>query len=456
MVVFSSVEFIFRFMPVFMIIYWIAPGAAKKYILFAGSILFYAVGSGWFTLLLLGATVFNFLLGNWIYMKPGRRLRQARAAQRKKYLRIAVGTDVFLLVLCKILALKVNAALLPLGMSFYIFKMISFQADIYTGKIEVRPGFINTAVYFSMFPQVTQGPIMRYGEGNFEQERRITLRAVEDGMVFFVIGLGMKVLLADRIGILWNELTKIGYESISTPLAWLGAYAYSFQLYFDFWGYSLMAGGLAMMLGFPLIRNFTHPYAASGVSDFYRRWHATLGSWFRDYVYIPLGGSREGAFKTIRNLLAVWLLTGFWHGGSLNFIIWGVVLGLIIIWEKYPARMLLERFPVLGHLHTIILIPLTWVIFAVTSLQELEIYFSRLFPFFSQGVAVWKGDIFKYLGIYWPYLLVSVVLCVPAAYNLVVLNRRHPAVIALLTGVFWWSVYMLVNNAGNTFMYFTF
>lgn len=279
MVVFSSVEFIFRFMPVFMIIYWIVPGAAKKYILFAGSILFYAVGSGWFALLLLGATVFNFLLGNWIYMKPGRRLRPARAAQRKKYLRIAVGTDVFLLVLCKILALKVNAALLPLGMSFYIFKMISFQADIYTGKIEVRPGFINTAVYFSMFPQVTQGPIMRYGEGNFEQERRITLRAVEDGMVFFVIGLGMKVLLADRIGILWNELTKIGYESISTPLAWLGAYAYSFQLYFDFWGYSLMAGGLAMMLGFPLIRNFTHPYAASGVSDFYRRWHATLGSW---------------------------------------------------------------------------------------------------------------------------------------------------------------------------------
>jgi alginate O-acetyltransferase complex protein AlgI len=279
---------------------------------------------------------------------------------------------------------------------------------------------------------------------------------VEDGITFFAMGLGMKVLIADRLGILWNEILKIGFESISTPMAWLGAVGYSLQLYFDFWGYSLMAGGLGLMLGFRYVQNFIHPYAAGSITDFYRRWHATLGSWFRDYVYIPLGGSRGGSAATIRNLMVVWLLTGFWHGGTLNFVLWGLALGLLIIYEKYVAGGLLDRIPVLGHLHVIILIPLTWVVFAITDLRELGVYFSRLFPLFGAGVAVNRGDFAKYLGIYWPFFAAGILLCVPVFYNLLVWKRRHPVVIGLLLVVFWASIYFASISAGNPFMYFSF
>ncbi|MBE5999263.1 MAG: MBOAT family protein, partial [Sarcina sp.] len=261
---------------------------------------------------------------------------------------------------------------------------------------------------------------------------------------------------ADRLGILWNEIIKIGFESISTPLAWLGAAGYSLELYYDFWGYSLMAAGLGLMLGFKFVQNFAHPYAACGIADFYRRWHATLGSWFRDYVYIPLGGSRGGALTTVRNLLVVWLLTGFWHGGTLNFLIWGVVLGLLIIWEKFVVADLMDRVPLLGHLHVIVLIPLTWVVFAITDLKELAVYFSRLFPFFGTGVAVNKGDFAKYLGIYWPFFAAAVLLCIPFVYKSIVWKRKNPLVLALLFLLFWVSVYFSSISAGNPFMYFSF
>jgi alginate O-acetyltransferase complex protein AlgI len=217
-----------------------------------------------------------------------------------------------------------------------------------------------------------------------------------------------------------------------------------------------MAGGLGLMLGFRYVQNFIHPYAAGSITDFYRRWHATLGSWFRDYVYIPLGGSRGGSGATIRNLMVVWLLTGFWHGGTLNFVLWGLVLGLLIVWEKYVAGGLLDRIPVLGHLHVIILIPLTWVIFAITDLRELGVYFSRLFPLFGAGVAVNRGDFAKYLGIYWPFFAAGILLCVPVFYNLLVWKRRHPVVIGLLLVVFWASIYFASISAGNPFMYFSF
>lgn len=174
-----------------------------------------------------------------------------------------------------------------------------------------------------MFPQVVSGPIMRYQEAEFDLPRSCSPEQFEDGLKYFVMGLGMKVLLADRLAILWNDLQMIGFQSISTPLAWFGAVGYSLQLYFDFWGYSLMASGLMVMFGYQFIENFHHPYASKSISEFYRRWHITLGSWFRDYVYIPLGGSRCSGARLVLNLAIVWLLTGFWHGNGVNFIIWG-------------------------------------------------------------------------------------------------------------------------------------
>lgn len=463
MINFAGLEFIFRFLPIFMIIYWIIPSGYRDALLFLGSIIFYASGAHLFVILLLVLVFLNYLFGEMVWVMPGRR----RKVQQRQMLIAIVAVDVIVLIVFKVLALKIKASLLPLGLSFYIFKMISYQADLYLGQMHKRPSFTQAAAYFTMFPQIAQGPIMRFSQGWLEKptnirrqtvyaERAVSLQKIEDGLTFFAMGLGMKVLIADRLGILWNEIVKIGFESISTPLAWLGAVGYSLELYFDFWGYSLMAGGIGLMLGFRFIQNFIHPYAACGIADFYRRWHATLGSWFRDYVYIPLGGSRRGKAAVIRNLMLVWLLTGFWHGGTFNFIIWGVVLGLLIVWEKFVVRGLLERAPVIGHLHVIILIPLTWVIFAITDLKELGIYFTRLFPFFGKGVAVNPGDFAKYIGIYWPFFAAGILLCIPVFYNLLIWKRRNPVVIALLLLVFWVSVYFASISAGNPFMYFSF
>ena len=237
MVLFSSMEFIFRFLPVFMIVYWITPSRYKSAVLFGGSILFYASGEGLLVLVLLFTTLANYLVGAVNWDKPGRRRSKGLKAQRRQYTLAVVGLDVAILVGFKLLSAFVRPSLLPIGISFYIFKMISFQMDIYWDRLEEQPGFMDTAAYFTMFPQLTQGPIMRFQEGRFYQEgRRVTLRQVESGLVYFVMGLGMKVLLADRIGLLWNDISRVGYDSISTPLAWMGAFAYSFQLYFDFWG----------------------------------------------------------------------------------------------------------------------------------------------------------------------------------------------------------------------------
>lgn len=460
---FSGLEFIFRFLPLFLIIYYCIPESFRDPFLFLGSLVFYASGARWFVLLLLGLVFVNYIFGEMVWVMPG---RVAKRGHRRMLATIVV-IDVGTLVLFKVLALKVRASLLPLGLSFYIFKMLSYQADLFRGEINRRPTFWQAASYFTMFPQIAEGPIMRFSQGWIERPlkvrrrveyapRILTVQKLEDGITFFAMGLGMKVLIADRLGILWNELVKIGFESISTPLAWLGAFGYSLQLYFDFWGYSLMAGGLGLMLGFRYVQNFVHPYAAEDISDFYRRWHATLGSWFRDYVYIPLGGSRGGTPATVRNLMLVWLLTGFWHGGTLNFVLWGVVLGLLILWEKFVAAGLLKRVPLLGRLHVIILIPLTWVIFAITDLKELAVYFSRLFPFFGAGIAVNRGDFAKYLGIYWPYFLAGILLCVPVFYNMLVWKRRHPLAVVFLLCIFWVSLYFVSISAGNPFMYFHF
>ena len=303
MVNFSGLEFIFRFLPVFLIIYWIIPSRYRDALLFAGSLVFYAFGAKLFVILLFLLVLVNYVLGEMVWVMPGRR----RKVQQRQMLVTIVTVDVIVLIVFKILALKVKASLLPLGLSFYIFKMISYQADLYLGRMRRRPSFMQAAAYFTMFPQIAQGPIMRFSQGWIDKptnvrrqtvylERSVSLAKVEDGICFFAMGLGMKILIADRLGILWNEIIKIGFESISTPLAWLGAVGYSLELYFDFWGYSLMAAGIGLMLGFRFVQNFIHPYAACGIADFYRRWHATLGSWFRDYVYIPLGGSRCGTF----------------------------------------------------------------------------------------------------------------------------------------------------------------
>lgn len=454
MVIFSSLEFIFRFFPAFLAVYYITPKKYREWALLLGSFVFYAMGEPYYVLMLLVAVWLNYFFAKKIYScrdtRRGRKCRKDRVVA-------ALVMDIGLLAAFKLLGAFLGNAILPLGLSFFLFKMISFQIDTYRGEMVQKPGFRQTAVYFVMFPQLVSGPIMRFHEGGFlEEEREYSWEKLEEGLQYFVAGLGTKVLLADRLAILWKDIHMIGYESISTPLAWLGAAGYSMELYFDFWGYSLMASGICVMLGYPFIENFRHPYASRSVSEFWRRWHMTLGSFFRDYVYIPLGGSREGMAVTMRNLLAVWLLTGLWHGGSLNFILWGLALFALIAIEKLALGKLFGKFPLVGRFFVLLVIPVTWVIFAVTDFRELGIYLGRMFPFAGGGIAVNPRDIIKYLGMYWHYLLAGVIWCIPAVSQFLKKHRRNPAVVLLTAVVFWLSVYCVVSMENNPFAYLKF
>ena len=458
MVNFAGMEFIFYFFPVFLLIYHLIPIKYKDVVLLLGSYLFYASGDLKYVLLLLLLTLCNYFMGQQIHkLSEGYKMHSWQRTERKKKLAFIISLDITVLLVFKMLAVFVDSSLFPLGLSFYLFKMISFQVDYYRGEIFEKTSFLSVAVYFSLFPQVISGPIMRYNEGTEPQNRIYRLFQLEDGMKYFAAGLGMKVLLADRLAILWNDLQMIGYQSISTPLAWLGAAGYSLQLYFDFWGYSLMASGILVCLGFDFIENFHHPYASGSIGEFYRRWHMTLGRFFRDYVYIPLGGSRCRKNRLILNLMIVWLITGLWHGNGLNYLLWGAVLGLFIMLEKLFYGERLKKLPVLCNLYVLFLIPLTWVIFAITDLHQLLIYFGRLFPVLGgTGIAVNTGDFLKYAGTYGKLFLAGGLLCIPGVFDFLEKHRKNPLVIAGLLLIFWYSVYFMASSGENPFLYFQF
>ncbi len=450
MINFSDLTFIFRFLPVFIIAFYLTPARYKNMTLLIGSLIFYAVGDIKSSPVLLGAVIVNYFFG-----------KALRSTKSKVLLGFVLFLDAAMLVEFKLLGQFVDSSLMPIGISFFTFKMISYQVDIFTDKIDTEVSFVDAATYFCMFPQIVSGPIMRFSDFNSRDKmdkNESFLAKIEDGLRFFTLGLGMKVLLADHLAMLWKDVGTIGYESISTPLAWLGAVAYSMELYFDFWGYSLMAAGIGVMLGFPFVVNFDQPYGAVSVSEFYRRWHATLGSWFKDYIYIPMGGSRKGAFRTIINLFVVWLITGFWHGVTFNFILWGLILFVIIVCERFIVFGKLPNIlgKIIGKINVLVLIPLTWVVFAISERPLLEDYFMRLFPFFGEGISVNRGDFIKNLEIYWPVLLVGLILLVPQVYRFFEKHRKNLVFTFLLFALFWACIYSLSNAAGNPFMYFRF
>lgn len=455
---FTSMEFLFRFFPIFLVVYYLVPSKHRTMVLLLGSVIFYAVGEPVFIGLLLALTVLNYLLGNQIWrLKGGYERKEWQKKGQKKFLILAVGIDLAVLVTFKTLGVFGNRSLLPLGISFYLFKMISYQADLYRNEIISKPGWKDTAAYFILFPQIAQGPIMRYEEGRIYDSHHYSLENFEDGLKYFILGLSMKVLLADRLAILWNDLQMIGFQSISTPLAWLGAIGYSLRLYLDFWGYSLMASGIMVMLGFDFIENFHHPYAARSISEFYRRWHMTLGSWFRDYVYFPMGGSRCSKKKMVGNLLLVWFLTGLWHGEKLNYLLWGGILGLLIVGEKLLYGKYLDKIPVLGNIYIIVLIPITWVLFAIEEPTQLLTYFGRLFPLSgNNGIAVHTLDFVKYAESYGVFFILGILLCIPAVSDFYEKHKNHPVVSILLMLLFWVSIYFVAGSSGNPFMYLNF
>ncbi|MCR5545111.1 MAG: MBOAT family protein [Lachnospiraceae bacterium] len=453
MVTFTSLNFILRFIVAFIFIYYLFPKKYQNMVLFIGSLVFYGMGQWMFLPLLLGLTILNFGFGTWL--SNGNKLGYAISYKKPRFI-VVLAVDVITLVAMKGLALGLESFLFPVGLSFYIFKMLSFQVDCYTGKIDGDLKFTGVAAYFTMFPQVTQGPIMRYDHALFSEGRKFSLINLELGMEYFCIGFGMKILLADRLALLWNEIQKIGVESISAPLAWMGVYGYSLELYFDFWGYSLMAAGLGVMLGFPFVENFSNPYGSTSISEFYRRWHVTLGTWFRDYMYFPLGGSRKGKLKTIQNLMMVWIVTGLWHGGTINFIIWGLVLGMIIVCEKFLWKNFMEKHSFFGRILVLFVIPLTWLIFAVSDLGQLKEYFIKLISIHSGAP---MADLSKYLPMYGIFFVIGGFLLIPTVAN-GILKQREGKIqglrVILLFIIFVVSLYFSGISSGNPFLYYSF
>ena len=401
--VFSSFEFLFRFLPFFLLIYYVTPQKWKNAVLFAGSILFYTAGEAEYVVLLLASVVINYVFGRLMY----RDTYEGRGKKQLILLIVALCYDFGVLFLFKYSGFMDK---LPLGISFYTFQIAAYIIDVYRGRVPVEKSFIRLGTYVTMFPQLIAGPIINYSEVRMDLcSRTVTFEQFESGLKILILGLGAKVIVADRIGLLWNNIQAIGFESISTPLAWMGAFAYSIELYFDFSGYSLMALGLGRMLGFEFPKNFKHPYISRSVSEFWRRWHITLGRWFREYVYIPLGGNRKGKARTIFNLFVVWSLTAVWHGAEGHFLIWGASLLLLLALEKAFLLQFLKKSKILSHVYLVLVVPLTWMAFAIADVGQLGVYYARMFPFFGVGETVRQMDFLQYLKDYGPLFLMGIV-----------------------------------------------
>ena len=456
---FSDLTFLFYFLPLFFAVYYIVPFRFKNTVLVLGSAAFYFLGAGVRDCVLLGASVvLHYALARGM---EGRTLRARRAL-----LVFGLCVDLFGLVYFKYAAFLLEnlgkltgtafslvELALPLGISFYLFQSVGYLIDVSRGR-PAEKSFVDFSAFVLAFPQLTMGPILRYDEWRgVLKSRTIAREDVFLGFECFAVGLCFKVLLADQLAPLWASLERIGYGYLSTPLAWLGAVSYSLQLYFDFSGYSLMAMGLGQMLGLPVPRNFDLPYLSRSVSEFYRRWHITLGTWFRDYVYIPLGGSRNGKARTVLSLTVVWVFTGLWHGASWNFVLWGVVLLCCILLEKFCIGGFLKKHALLSHLYLLFVIPQTWVIFRITKFSDIGAYFSRLFPFFGTHSAVSAQDALKLLSSYWWLLLLAVLFCLPQPRRFYEKHRGSLALDLPLFLLFWVCVYFIATSSGNAFLY---
>lgn len=457
--IFSSIEFLLYFLPVFFILYGITPSKYKNFTLLIGSLVFYAFGEVGYLIPLMASVLVNYFIG--LYLEPvgkKKKKRNGRAEKRNKrrkyILALAIAGNIGALVLCK---MDFQGLGMPLGISFYTFQILSYLIDVYRGEVIKERSLVDLATYITMFPQLIAGPIVNYSEVQTAlKERTFGAEGIQDGLKLFTMGLAAKVLLADRIGLLWHEAQTTGFESLSRAYAWLAAIAFSLKIYFDFYGYSLMARGLGRMFGFELPENFRTPYMARSVRDFYRRWHITLGRWFCKYVYIPLGGNRKGELRTVGHLFLVWFFTSIWHGTSLNFFLWGGILWLCIVLERQCERRgLFRNFKILPHIYLWAVIPVTWMCFAITDIRELLVYLGRMTGL-VEGVSVKSNDWLLALKDYWYLLLCCGLACtsfVQKVYRRAKDTLPGKLVLAVL---FWICVRRITVEGNNPFLYLKF
>lgn len=393
---FSSIVFLFTFLPAVVILYYLLPVRFRNVILLLASLVFYAWGEPVYLFLMLLSILFNYFSG----LDIARNLQDKRAAKRSLVFNLIINLAVlgffkyegFVLdTLNGILPVHISyhALPLPIGISFYTFQILSYIIDVYRGNVKVQTNLPNFALYVTMFPQLIAGPIVQYADVDEQlASREVSRTKFGEGSMYFIRGLAKKVLLANTSRMIFTEVSGLAKGNIAVMTAWLGAFAYMFQIYFDFSGYSDMAIGLGKMFGFEFNMNFNYPYVSKSITEFWRRWHISLSSWFRDYVYIPLGGNRVSKIKHIRNLLIVWFLTGLWHGAAWNFVAWGLYYGVILIIEKYLLSPVLDRLPdVVRHIYSIVLVVIGWVLFFSSSFGQAADYIRVMFGAGAHGFA---------------------------------------------------------------------
>ena len=463
--VFSSLIFLFAYLPLVLGIYYLVPRRFRNAFLLFANLIFYAWGEPVYILLMAFCTTINFLCGYLIDKY------RADARKAKLFLVLSIVASLGLLAVFKYTGfvasiLKLLPGLggiavpiipLPVGISFYTFQSMSYTIDVYRNDAKVQKSPISFATYVSLFPQLIAGPIVRYRDVQDQlNERRENIAQFAAGVRTFVVGLAKKVLLANAMGELWTVLSADG--SAGWLAAWFGIIAYAMQIYFDFSAYSDMAIGLGRMFGFEFMENFNYPYIAKSVTDFWRRWHISLSTWFRDYLYIPLGGNRKGVAKQIRNLLIVWLVTGLWHGANANFILWGLYYFVLLVLERFVLRRVLEKLPKFITMPiTFILVLFGWVVFFFTDLTQMGAFFGRLFAF--GGVAV-TGESGYLVLAYLPLMVIAALAATPLGKRLYGSLRKNAWV-----GYAEWVVVLLamllctaalVSQSYNPFLYYQF
>jgi alginate O-acetyltransferase complex protein AlgI len=472
--VFSSLLFLFYFLPAVLLLYFLVPKKLKNALLLTVSLFFYAWGEPVYVIIMIAVIVIDYLHGLWI--------QRMRDSGRPKAARFA-------LVLCLVINLGILAFFkyadfiidninlipsvsipllgisLPIGVSFYIFQSLSYTIDVYRGDVKAQPNIINFGTYVALFPQLIAGPIVQYKTIDRQlTERTESFDKFGDGVRRFIVGLGKKVLIANSVGIIWTNISSSYTSSVPVLTAWIGILAFTLQIYFDFSGYSDMAIGLGKMFGFEFLENFRYPYMSKSITEFWRRWHISLSTWFRDYVYIPLGGNRRGLPLQLRNILVVWVLTGIWHGASWNFVLWGLYFGILLVIEKLFLLRLLEKAPsIIARLYTMLIVIISWAIFAFDDMSQGILFIGSMFG--MRGAALYDNTSLYLLLTNGLLLLIggfgSTDIPKRIVNRLETILKSRPALVtagacAVLLGLSALCVAYLVDASYNPFLYFRF
>lgn len=463
--VFSSITFIYYFLPILLLVYFLVPSKFKNLILLIFSLIFYFYGEGSYIWVLLLSIIINYIGGLLIGKSDNKRIK-------KLYLILTIIFDVLLLFYFKYVDffiininnflgsnLELMRSVMPIGISFFTFQTMSYVIDVYIGRVQCNKNLLDFATYVALFPQLVAGPIVRYADIDKElKERGYSFDNFSNGIERFIIGLGKKVLLANVLGEACSLFGSV--SEVTVVSSWMKTVFYTLQIYFDFSGYSDMAIGLGLMFGFKFLENFNYPYIARSITDFWRRWHISLSSWFRDYIYIPLGGNRVSKVKWIRNILVVWFLTGFWHGADWNFVIWGLYFAIILLIEKIFFNKFLEKHKIFGHIYTLFLVIISFVIFN----NDISIAIEEIKNmFFINELGFINKEAIYYFRSYLIIFIISIVAATPVIrylYEKINLKKKEEVFgwlkIGYLVIVLILCTAYLIDASFNPFLYFRF